>query len=341
MIDVLVISIGASLLLYVLLGGSDYGAGIIELLPAGRWRARQREVIDHAMGPVWEANHLWLILVVVILFTGFPSIFTTLMTALHLPMLALLAGVVVRGAAFTFRHYDPGATPVSQRIYTVLFGFSSLWSALWLGVIVASLSRGRIDRAPANFWEGYLAPWWGAFPLTVGMFVACIFAFLASVYLVGETTEVALRKRFVRLAATFNVAVLVSGAGVFLASYGERENLPRVFFRTPSTVVVMVAATGLFALIWVALRQHRPVFARAAAVGQVSLILLGWWLLYSPYAIITTDGALSFYETAAPVETQRQLVIALAIGAVFIFPSLYWLLRVFKFRPRGAGSQQR
>ena len=106
MIDVLVFFIGASLLLYVVLGGSDFGAGIIELLPAGRLRDAQKRVINRAMGPVWEANHMWLILIVVILFMGFPTIFTTLMVALHVPMLALLVGIVVRGTAFTFRHYD-------------------------------------------------------------------------------------------------------------------------------------------------------------------------------------------------------------------------------------------
>lgn len=144
MIDVLVFFIGASLWLYVLLGGSDYGAGILELLPAGGRREAQKHVINEAMGPVWEANHIWLILVIVVLFVGFPTIFTTLMVALHIPMLALLVGIVVRGTAFTFRHYDAIQAPGSQRVYTLLFGVSSLWAALWLGIIVASLNRGLI-----------------------------------------------------------------------------------------------------------------------------------------------------------------------------------------------------
>ncbi len=118
MIELLICFIGASLLLYVLLGGSDYGAGILELLPAGRLRQAQTKVINDAVGPVWEANHMWLILIVVILFMGFPAIFTTLMIALHGPMLALLVGIVVRGTTFTFRHYDPIQTGQSQRVYT-------------------------------------------------------------------------------------------------------------------------------------------------------------------------------------------------------------------------------
>src|SRR5690606_24369335 len=111
----------------------------------------------------------------------------TLMTALHLPMLALLVGIVVRGTAFTFRHYDAIQEPKTQRAYTWLFGISSLWTSLWLGIIVASLTRGIIDPDTRDPWAAYVAPWWGAYPLAVGFFVACIFLFLACVYLIGET----------------------------------------------------------------------------------------------------------------------------------------------------------
>src|SRR5690349_5097386 len=209
MIDILVFFIGASLLLYVLLGGSDFGAGILELLPAGRLREKQKEVINHAMGPVWEANHMWMILIVVILFMGFPTIFTTLMIALHIPMLALLAGIVLRGAAFTFRHYDAIQDERSQRIYTWMFGLSSLWTSFWLGIIAASLNRGIIDPDARDIWGAYFAPWWGFYPLSVGAFVACIYAFLASIYLIGETDNQELKRRFRRTGATFNGLVIL------------------------------------------------------------------------------------------------------------------------------------
>jgi len=332
MIDVLIFFIGASLLLYVVLGGSDYGAGILELLPAGELRGRQKQVINHAMGPVWEANHIWLILVVVILFTGFPSIFTTLMNILHLPMLALLVGVVVRGAAFTFRHYDPVQTGRSQHVYTTLFGLSSLWSALWLGIIVASLNRGLIDPEATDIWSAYIAPWWGVYPLAVGGFVVCIFVFLASVYLIGETEDTVLKKHFLQRAIVANVAVVVSGGLVFAASFLEQESLPQVFFRSPTTIGVMVLATALFVVLWLSVAKNRAIVTRVIAAGQVTLILLGWWLLYAPNALLTREKPLSFYETAAPEATLVQLVIALLIGSLFIFPSLIMLLRVFKRR---------
>lgn len=330
MIDIVIFFIGASLLLYVLLGGSDFGAGILELLPAGRLREAQKQVINRAMGPVWEANHMWLILIVVILFMGFPTIFTTLMIALHGPMLALLVGIVVRGTAFTFRHYDAIQAPTSQRVYTSLFGLSSLWSACWLGIIAASLNRGIIDPSARDVWAAYIAPWWGLYPFAVGVFVVCIYAFLASVYLIGETNEPALKKRFSRLAAGTNVLVIAMGGVVFLASLGERENLHDAFFSNPLNTGVIVLATLLFVALWVFVSKNQTLLTRIVAAGQVALILIGWYLLYAPNAVLTVRGPLSFYAEAAPAATLRQLVIALLIGSVFIFPSLFFLLRVFK-----------
>src|SRR5580698_1434481 len=91
---------------YVLLGGADYGGGVWDLLASGPRRQAQRELIAHAIGPIWEANHVWLILVVVLLFTCFPPAFAVLMTFLHVPLAIMLIGIVLRGSAFTFRAYD-------------------------------------------------------------------------------------------------------------------------------------------------------------------------------------------------------------------------------------------
>jgi len=330
MIDLLILFIAASLLLYILLGGSDFGAGIVELFPARGLRQARKDVINRAMGPVWEANHIWLILIVVILFVGFPKIFATLMISLHVPFLALLVGIVVRGTVFTFRHYDAIQEPVSQRAYTWLFGLSSLWSALWLGIIVASLTRGLIDPGATDVWRAYFAPWWGVYPLTVGVFVACIFAFLASVFLTGETSDEALQRRFRRDAAVFNVSLIAAGGGVFAASFTERPGLFRLFLGHPLAMASLILATLLFVMLWRFVSRRQVMLTRIVASGQVVLILAGWWVLHAPNPVITVDGPLSFHEQAAPPATLRQLVIALLVGSIFIFPSLAFLLRVFK-----------
>lgn len=332
MIETLIGFIGASLWLYIVLGGIDYGAGILELLPAGTLREPQKQVINQAMGPVWEANHMWLILIVVILFMGFPLIFTTLMISLHLPMLALLLGIVIRGAVFTFRHYDAIQAPTSQRVYTLLFGSSSLWTAFWLGIIAASLNRGAIDLETRDPWQAYIAPWWGLYPVAVGFFIVSIFVFLAAVYLIGETEDQALRQHFTHRAILLNVGVVLAGGGVFLSSLGERQSLVSSFVKHPGTLAVMGVATALFVALWVFIRAGRIRLTRIVASGQVTLILLGWVLLFAPNAVLTQQKPLSFYDTAAPAATLWQLVLALLIGSLFIFPSLFYLFRVFKMK---------
>ncbi|MDF9826655.1 cytochrome d ubiquinol oxidase subunit II [Ereboglobus sp. PH5-10] len=338
MTHILIFFIGASLLLYVLLGGSDYGAGILELLSmrSKKLRREQTRAINHAMGPVWEANHVWLILIVVILFMGFPLAFTTLMTALHAPLLALLVGIVVRGATFSFRHYDPVQDEKTQRVYTILFGGSSLWTAMWLGIIAGTLNRGTIPLARAagevGAVDAYILPWLDLYPFCVGLFVTCIFAFLASVYMVGETKEPELRNVFTRRAAISNVCVFVAGGVVFLASLLEAKSLFALFLERPAAISAIVIAVLLFVALWKFIKLRNVVFARVVAAGQVTMILLGWWLLYAPNAIITTEGPVSFYEVAAPRATQLQLMLALLVGSCIIFPSLFFLLRVFKTR---------
>ena len=330
MIDILLFFIAAALLLYVILGGADYGAGILELLPIGDLKQKQRETINYAMGPVWEANHIWLILVVVILFMGFPLVFNTMMTYLHLPMVALLVGIVVRGTAFTFRHYDAVHEETSQNVYSWVFGFSSLWTSLWIGVIAGTIGRGSIDMQARTFFDAYVAPWWGVFPLATGIMTTFIFAFLASVYLVGETKDPSLKKIFWRRGFALNIGVVLAGALVFFTAYLEKVDLFIKFITNPVALAMMILATGLFFVLWYFVRRNQPLLVRFVGAGQVILILGGWYVVSAPTALQTTAGPIPFFQAAAPPATQLQLVIALLFGSVLIFPSLFFLLRVFK-----------
>lgn len=329
MIEVLIFFIAASLLLYVVLGGADYGAGILELLPSS-YREEQRKVVNNAMGPVWEANHMWLILIVVILFVGFPLIFNIVMVSLHIPMVALLLGIVVRGTAFTFRHYDAVTEPRSQNFYSYLFGYSSLWTSFWLGVIGASLERGRIDPAAVDFFDAYVAPWWGLFPVSVGIFVCTIFAFLASVYLIGETDSSALQALFRRRAFVLNIAMVAAGILVFIASYLEGTDLLSKFWSHPFSYILVLLVSCLFVVLWIVAVRRRPIAARIVAATQAGVILSGWYLINAPGALNLKSGSLSFYDAAATAGTLNQLALALLIGSLLIFPSLFYLLRVFK-----------
>lgn len=333
MISILLFFIGASLLLYVVLGGADYGAGILELMHSGKYREKQKALINHAMGPVWEANHMWLIIVVVILFVGFPKAFMTIMTSLHIPMVALLIGIVIRGAVFTFRNYDAIQDPQTQKIYTVLFGLSSLWTSLWLGIIAGSLFHGDIDTHSTNIVDAYVLSWFGGFQLAMGLFVVSIFAYLASIYLIGETTDPAMKRYFSRRAFTLNVCVVLNGGLVFLASYLEQGNLVGKFFESPYALACLIGASLFFVLLWKAANKKNMYVTRVLAAGQIALILFGWYSIYAPNALLDKAGPLTFYASAAPEAALRQLTIALLVGSLFIFPSLFYLLKVFKSHP--------
>ena len=133
--------------------------------------------------------------------------------------------------------------------------------------------------------------------------------------------------------------VILAGGLVFAASMGERQSLLVAFMRQPLNLAVMILATLLFVALWFFITKHRKMLTRVVASGQVVLILLGWYVLYAPNAVLTAEGPLSFYREAAPPATLRQLLLALLVGSLFIFPSLYLLFRVFKAEDRGASER--
>lgn len=138
------------ILLYFLLGGADFGAGIIELFTSTKNRSRTRKTMYQAIGPVWEANHMWLIIAIVILFVGFPHIYTTMSVYLHIPLLIMLIGIIARGTAFVFRHYDAIKDDM-QWLYNRIFRYSSFVTPFFLGIIAGSVISGHIDTEAKDF----------------------------------------------------------------------------------------------------------------------------------------------------------------------------------------------
>ena len=151
----------ASLVLYALMGGADYGGGMWDLLASGPRAQRQRHAIVDAIAPIWEANHVWLILVIVLLFTGFPSAFSAMMIALHIPITIMLIGIVLRGSAFVFRKYDSTDDTV-QRRWSTVFGIASFFTPFFQGLTLGALTTGEIrvlgGRVTTGFFAGWLTP---------------------------------------------------------------------------------------------------------------------------------------------------------------------------------------
>jgi hypothetical protein len=235
MLYIVVLFLGLSLLMYCLFGGADFGAGILEAFVSKRFREKGEKITYQAIGPVWEANHIWLILVVVILFTGFPRIYSEVSVALHIPLTVMLIGIVLRGCFFTFRHYD-AVRDRSHDYYSRIFVLSSIGTSLFLGVIAGALSLGRINHRTVSFADRFLYPWFNYFSFSVGLFACCIFAFLAAVYLIGESKEERIRKVLLKQAFRANLATAaagppaggsVPGAGHAIAAVALAQPRPR------------------------------------------------------------------------------------------------------------------
>jgi cytochrome d ubiquinol oxidase subunit II len=314
-----------ALLLYALSAGADYGGGMWDLLATGPRAQRQRDVIEHAIGPIWEANHVWLILVVVVLFTAFPPAFGAMMTALHIPITVVLLGIVLRGSAFAFRKHDAHA----RHHWGTIFGIASLATPFFLGITLGALSSGEIRVHAGRITTGFFAGWTSPFALAVGAYAQGLFAFLAGVYLtVDAEDDAALQDDFRRRALASGLALAPVAALVFALA---RRGAPEIFRGlTDWWAPLLLLATSVCAVgALVALWSRRFRTARAAAVGQVSLILIGWALAQYPYLIVP-DVAMA--DAATEPATLRLLLWALALGAVVLFPSFGYLFYVFRRR---------
>lgn len=322
---------------YVLLGGADFGGGVWDLLASGPRKREQRALIAEAIGPIWEANHVWLIIVVVLLFTCFPAVFARLAIMLHIPLALMLIGIVLRGSAFSFRsHYgaghgvEAGEAARSRAQWGRVFASASVITPVLLGVCVGAVAVGAL-RAPggsgsAGFVATFVAPWLTPFGLSVGALALVLFAFLAAVYLTLETRDPALREDFRRRALAAAIVVFVVAFGALVLSL-DVPHVGRGLTSGPGAAALH-AATGLAALTAIgALWWRRFRLARLAAAAQVALILWGWALAQYPYLVppdLTIRGA------AAPRITLVLILWALVAGGLVLVPSMVYLLRVFK-----------
>jgi cytochrome d ubiquinol oxidase subunit II len=325
--------LAVSLNAYALLAGADFGGGVWDLLATGSRRDRQRALIAHAIGPIWEANHVWLIIVVVVMFTCFPPAIAQLSIVLHIPLSLMLIGIVLRGSAFTFRAYDSTHGPV-QRRWGLIFSLASVITPVLLGIIVGAIVSDGVGTAVTelhgSFVDVYVAPWLTPWGITVGVLALALFAFLAAVYLTVEAAnanDLDLEDDFRRRSLEAEGAVILIG-GVAIAV--ARRTVPHVYMTlmaSPFAVPFQIATALVTLTAILALIRRRFRVARAAAAVQVSLVIWGWLFTQYPYVVPPT---LTLADAAAPAATLRAVIGAIAVGAVILFPSLWYLFGVFK-----------
>ena len=317
-----------SLTIYAVMAGADFGGGVWDLFASGPRAGRQRDLIQKAIGPIWEANHVWLILVIVLMFTCFPPAFAAISIALHIPLSLMLIGIVLRGSAFAFRSYDSGSH-TRQKYWGRIFATASFYTPIMLGVSLGAATTGDILIRNGTVQGGFFHSWLQPFPWAVGFFTLSLFSFLAAIYLTCEARESDLENDFRKRAILAGGAVGFFAAIVILLARAGAPQLWRGLI-DHWWAWILQPLTAFFALgVFYFLFRRRFFRARLFAVIQVLLIVLGWGVAEFPYLVrpeITIRGA------CAPEHVLFVVLMALLAGAVILFPSLFYLYRVFKSR---------
>lgn len=315
---------------YVLFGGADFGGGLLE---ATLWRhPRLQRKLQSTMAPVWEANHVWLIAVVVILFVGYPRAYTTLSIYYFVPIQLALLAIVLRGAFFTFRKYDPD--PAKNRVmYNLLFRVSSAMAPTLFGLMVGGLlvpMPTQAEAAELGFAVMYVQPWLHPIALLCALFVNALFGFLASVFFWGELEDAAERALIKSRILCFFAATFFIGGLVLFTGLAYHLVSPNKILSFAQIEVQFAAFAGILWMLW-ALKKQRTWSIRFAAGLQSLAILTGWAYMRYPNLMSFTDGThLTFADAAAPAITLRWLTIGLLIVLSVVLPMLVYLYRVFQ-----------
>jgi cytochrome bd ubiquinol oxidase subunit II len=339
LLAVLIVALAA----YAVLGGADFGAGFWDLTAGGARRgARLRGLAHRSMGPVWEANHTWLIVVLVILWTCFPHAFGPLMETLYVPLFLAAVGIIFRGTAYALR--GEAASIAEARFLGSIFALSSVVTPFFLGCAVGAVASGQVPvegdpSVPFSSWTGTTALWIGALAVVTGAYVAAVFLAADSVRAEAPDLTIALRRRALG-------SGLVAGAMAIGGLFVLREDAPDLYDGLTSggglAMVIVSAAVGVLTL-WL-LWTNRFEVARYTSGVAVGSILAGWALAQRPYVL---PGELTLDEAAAGNTTLLATFIALVLALLVIVPAIALLFRLTlegrlygRFRPIGEGDDR-
>jgi cytochrome bd ubiquinol oxidase subunit II len=308
---------------YALLGGADYGAGVWDLLAGGRRRgASTRDLIAHAIGPVWEANHVWLIFVLVLMWTGFPSAYAAIASTLYLPLTLIALGVIARGAAFAFRKAID--VPWAQQAFGAAFAFSSVVTPFMLGAVAGAVASGRVPPGLAA--GDPVTSWINPTSILTGTFAVVACAFLAASYLAldavraGDATAVTYFRHRAIIAGSLAGALSLGGLAVL------RADAPQLYGGLTGRALPLVIAAGLCGVASIGLaRAGRYRFLRVAAAGAIATVLWAWGVAQFPRLL---PPSLSVDAAAAPLSTLHATLVCTGVGMVLLIPALALLLRM-------------
>jgi len=307
---------------YAVFGGADFGAGIWDLTAGGPYRGRRRRaLLERSIGPVWEANHVWLIFVLVYLWTAFPVAFVSIMTTLYIPMTLAGIGIVFRGSAFAFRKWAP--TIAGKSALGVTFAGASLLTPFFLGTVAGGVASGRVPpgNAAGDPWTSWLNPT----SLLGGVLAVTVASYVAAVLVARD----AKRSGLDDLHAYFRTRALIAGVVAGVVALGgidiievDAPSLARGLTSPYGLVVIILsglAGIGSLAAIW----ARRTRLSRVLAVLATVAVLWGWAVGQYPWLLPET---LTIQDAAAPDATLIALLVAFVAAGVLAVPALGWLL---------------
>jgi cytochrome d ubiquinol oxidase subunit II len=305
---------------YALFAGADFGAGFWDLIAGGAHRgARPRALIDHSIGPVWEANHVWLIFSLVVVWTAFSQAFSAIMLTLFVPLTLAALGIVLRGSSFAFRKSLVRTS--EQRVFGAIFAISSVIVPFCMGAVAGAVASGRVPAGgkAGDPWSSWINPT----SILGGVLAVTVCAYLAAVYLVWDARRLAdedLAEYFRRRAV---VAAVVAGAVAFVGIFVLHADATYVFHGLTSRALPLVILSGLCGISsLVLLVRGATRGARVLSAGAVASVIGAWGVAQWPYLLPTS---LKVSAAAAPSGTLTAVLVVFGVAAVTIVPAIGFL----------------
>ena len=302
---------------YAIFGGADFGAGFWDLVAGGaRKGARPRSVVNHSIGPVWEANHVWLVFILVVLWTAFSTAFGSIMLTLFVPLSLAAFGIVLRGSSFAFRKEVTRVS--SQRNFGAAFAISSVLVPFCFGAVAGAVASGRVPAGgvAGDRWSSWLNPT----SILGGVLAVTVCAYLAAVYMVWDAHRFAgpdMEEYFRRRAVGSGiVAGVVAFAGIFVLR-ADADYLYDRLTGVALPIVILSGLCGIGSLVLLLRHNHRG--ARLLAIGAVATVIVAWGVAQWPYLL---PESLTISDAAAPDATLASVLVVFGLAVVIILPAL-------------------
>jgi cytochrome d ubiquinol oxidase subunit II len=305
---------------YAVFAGADFGAGFWDLVSGGAERgAKPRALVDHSIGPVWEANHVWLIFCFVVLWTGFSVAYSAITLTLFVPLTLAALGIVLRGSGFAFR--KSVVVTRQQRLYGATFAASSVLVPYCMGAVAGAIASGHVPAGgkAGDPWSSWVNPT----SILGGVLAVAVCAYLASVYLVADAQRLEQPDMVEYFRRRAIVAAVAAGLVAFVGIFVLHGDAPYIFHGLTSRALSLVILSAICGCTSLALLLRGVAgLARPFAIAAVATVVIGWGVAQWPYILPTT---LKIKDAAAPNATLETILFVFVLAALLILPSLAWL----------------